>query len=272
MTDNAPIVVGVDGSGGSFDAVRWAARAAELRGTSLHLVSTYQDRNVYTTLAAIPAEQLGKLQQAARSTLDAASEIARGAVRNPETLSTSCEGALGSTVSVLLDHAVTARMLVVGSRGNNEYFAELLGSVSAGVTARAHCPVVVVQGQVTAERAAGPVVVGVDGSRQNRGAVGVAFDEASVRGARLVAVHAGDGAVLAESLAGWQEQFPDVAVERALVRDDVVDEIVRVSITAQAVVVGTRCHGFSGVLPRSTSRTLAHRIDCPLIVVGHVAD
>jgi nucleotide-binding universal stress UspA family protein len=267
-----PARVGGCGSGGSFDAVRWGARAAELRTTPLRLVSTYQDGNVYTTLAAIPAEHLSKLRKAAGSTLGAAAEIARGAVRNPGSLSVSCEAVHGATVSVLLDRAVTARMLVVGTRGNNEYFAELLGSVSAGVTARAHCPVVVVQGYSAGERSAGPVVVGVDGSQQNQGAVGVAFEEASVRGASLVAVHAGDERVLAESLAGFQEQYPEVAVERVVVRDNIVDEIVRLSITAQAVVVGTRGHGFSGVLPRSTGRSLAHRIDCPLIVVGHVAD
>ncbi|KZF02489.1 hypothetical protein A2J03_28665 [Rhodococcus sp. EPR-157] len=292
MTNNAPIVVGVDGSGSSFDAVRWAARAAELRGAPLKLVSAYQNTNVYTTLIAIPPNIGSEMKAATTKILEAASEIASTTVDDPATLSVTAEAIVGPAIPVLLERASTARMLVVGSRGNGEYFAELLGSVSAGVSTHAHCPVAIVRGVPVSGSLSGPVVVGVDGSEQNEIAIGVAFEEASLRGAELVAVHAwadhvllrqfpddtdepvdvpalvaAGQTILAESLAGWQERYPEVKVERIVVRDSAVSKLLELSKGAQEVVVGSRGRGgFSGLMLGSTSRSLSHLVDCPMII------
>lgn len=292
MTNNAPIVVGVDGSGSSLDAVRWAARAAELRGAPLELVSAYQNTNIYTTLVAIPPNLGSEMNAATTKILEAASEIASATVDDPAKLSVTAEAIAGPAIPILLERASTARMLVVGSRGNGEYFAELLGSVSAGVSTHAHCPVAIVRGVPASGSLSGPVVVGVDGSEQNEYAIGVAFEEASLRGAELVAVHAWSDhvllrqfpddtdepvdvsaltaagqTVLAESLAGWQERYPEVKVERIVLRDSAVSKLLELSKGAQEVVVGSRGRGgFTGLLLGSTSRSLSHLVDCPMII------
>lgn len=292
MIDKAPIVVGVDGSSGSFDAVRWAARTAVLHSAPLTLVSAYQDNNIYTTLAAISADGFAELAAATDTMLRASSAIASEAVHGAA-LMTTTESVIGAAIPILLEHSSTARMVVVGSRGNGQYFAELLGSVSAAVAERARCPVAVIHRSPDSDFTAGSIVVGVDGSKANQCAIGVAFEEASLRGAGLVAVHAwadnvalrlfheddyapvsasaldaAEQTVLAEGLAGWQEQYPEVVVKRVVVRDDAVNAIVELSKGAQAVVVGSRGRGgFSGLLQGSTSRSLSHLVECPLIVV-----
>lgn len=288
MRNTAPIVVGVDGSGASFDAVRWAARAAELRGAPLKLISTYQDDHIYTTLAAVPADEGEAEKRATTAMLEAAYAIARRATEDSAALSVATVAAPGPTIPILLDEARSARMLVVGSRGNGAYFAEMLGSVSAGVSGHAECPVVVVRGVPAAGHRDGPVVVGVDGSTSNRDAIAVAFEEASLRGARLVAVHAwtdrivperyradaaaaleaAERTVLAEGLGEWRDRYPTVTVEPIVVHDNVVGAIRELSTDAQAVVVGARGRGgFGGLSLGSTSRSLSHLVDCPLIIV-----
>ena len=90
-------------------------------------------------------------------------------------------------VPSLLEQSEDALLLVLGSRGAGGFRGILVGSTAVALVAHGHCPVAVIRG-ATADAsppAEGPVVVGVDGSPTSD-----AFDEASWRGAELVAVHA----------------------------------------------------------------------------------
>jgi nucleotide-binding universal stress UspA family protein len=89
----------------------------------------------------------------------------------------------------LLAEAEHARELVVGSRGLGGFTAMLQGSTSATVTQHASCPVVVVHGP---SDAAGPIVVGLDGSTASEHALRYAFQAASRARVILLAVHAWD--------------------------------------------------------------------------------
>jgi len=161
----------------------------------------------------------------------------------------------------------------------------LLGSVSTALLQHAHCPVAVVHSDGGAAPDA-PVVVGIDGSPASQTATALAFDEASRRGVELVALHAWsdvgvfpvlgmdwrdrerDGEeVLAERLAGWQEQYPDVQVRRELVCDTPARWLLQECENAQLVVLGSRGRGgFPGMLLGSVSSAVAHAARIPVIV------
>lgn len=140
----------------------------------------------------------------------------------------------------------------------------MVGSVAFGLGAHAACPVAVVRGRADAND--GPVVVGVETSPNSDVALAFAFEEAAARQASLVAVHTWwdllidpvalleqdavlreERAKLADRVAGWQQKYPDVAVE---------------------LVVGSHAHGrVTGLLFGSVGHALVHRADCPVVLV-----
>jgi nucleotide-binding universal stress UspA family protein len=73
--------------------------------------------------------------------------------------------------------------------------------------------------------------------------------------------------ILAERLAGWQEQYPDVRIERLLFCDQPSRWLVKESERAQLVVVGSHGRGgFPGMLLGSVSSAVAQSATVPVIV------
>ena len=148
MTDRRPrnrIVIGVDGSLASLQALRWAARQAELTGAELHAVTAW---SIPTTYGWIPSvadyDWVGHAREvqdhAIREALD---ETRAGRVRR--------DIVEGHPARALLRCAAGADLLVVGSRGLGEFSGLLLGSVAQHVVAHAPCPVLVVRTAGAAE-------------------------------------------------------------------------------------------------------------------------
>jgi nucleotide-binding universal stress UspA family protein len=74
--------------------------------------------------------------------------------------------------------------------------------------------------------------------------------------------------LLAQRLAGWQEKYPDVAVDRRVVRERPAKALLDAARDAQLLVVGSRGRGgFAGMLLGSTSQALVYHSPCPLAVV-----
>uniref|UniRef100_UPI003F9CCC0A universal stress protein n=1 Tax=Mycobacterium sp. TaxID=1785 RepID=UPI003F9CCC0A len=74
--------------------------------------------------------------------------------------------------------------------------------------------------------------------------------------------------ILAERLAGWQEQYPDVHVQRLLYCDKPSQWLVKESERAQLVVVGSRGRGgFPGMQLGSVSSAVVQSAKVPVIVV-----
>lgn len=286
----AAIVVGVDGSESARRAVRLGATEAVTRRRPLRLVHAFIWPMLRVASGPPPGgpPDGGLRRQAERVVEEAAAEAASVAPDTP----VSTEVVEGSAATVLLGEARTAEMIVLGHRGLGGFSSLLVGSVAVQVSAHADCPVVVALGDE--ERHAGPVVVGVDGSPLSDLAIGFAMEEAALRGAELVAVHAwsqpvstGPGdmvplvydeaalrtdeeQMLAESMAGWSERYPEVPVTRRLVRGRPARVLVAESETAQLVVVGALGRGgFTGLILGSVSQAVLHHGHCPLAIVRH---
>jgi nucleotide-binding universal stress UspA family protein len=137
------IVVGVDGSPASLGALEWAVRQASLTGAVVEAVTAWQFPATY---GGYPVDAGTDWRANAQAIQDTAVKEALG----DEATSLVRHVAQGHPVTVLLDAAIGAEFLVVGSRGHGGFVGMLLGSVSEHVVAHAQCAVVVVKTTVPA--------------------------------------------------------------------------------------------------------------------------
>ena len=140
--ERATIVVGVDGSEGSKDALRWAARQAEATGATVDAIAAWDFPAIYDW-EAVDSEDLDFPGFAERG-LDHAVDEVFGDGR-PDWLRTrTIEGHAGQ---VLVEASADADLLVVGRRGHGRFASALLGSVSNYCVHHARCPVTVIRSQ-----------------------------------------------------------------------------------------------------------------------------
>jgi nucleotide-binding universal stress UspA family protein len=136
------IVVGVDGSTGSRDALRWAFTEAKLRNDVLEAVIVWQ----YPITASLPTfgamNTPDDFEVDARSTLLAI--LADEGISADAPIPVTTLVAEGNPARALLDASEGADLLVVGSRGHGGFTGVLVGSISQQCVHHAKCPVVVV--------------------------------------------------------------------------------------------------------------------------------
>ncbi|SDZ29661.1 Nucleotide-binding universal stress protein, UspA family [Micromonospora pattaloongensis] len=285
-------VVGVDGSGESLDAVRWAARRARAVGDPLRLVYGYSPPMPVPTmpvLAVTPDVVPEEYIRAADDLLATAADAARGAADGVEV---STEAVLGGPARVLVEASGRAALVVIGSRGRGGFAGLLLGSVGVQVSGHARCPTAVVRGE---EHPGGVVVVGVDGSEPSHAALRFGFAEAAWRRVPVLAVHAWQRptplslpeataagfsedfdpasverrarATATDALAPLRAQFPEVEVREQVIEASPPGRLVEASRDAALVVVGSRGRGgFAGLLLGSTSQGVLQHAECPVVV------
>ncbi len=135
------IVVGVDGSNASKDALRWASDQADLTGASLRAIMTWEvPIGAYGLAITVPPDL--NLESDSRRVLDQAIAETLGEDVAAKVRSAVVEG---HPAVELLRAAEDAELLVVGSRGHGAFAGMLLGSVSEHCVSHAPCPVVVVR-------------------------------------------------------------------------------------------------------------------------------
>lgn len=133
------IVVGVDGSPASDEALRWAmAEARQWDATMVAIHAWEIPGSLYGLPQSVAAE--GALEAAARQLLTDA--LARTVGGPPFRLDERT--VRGSAETAVLGAAEDADMIVVGASHLGPVGRLLLGSVSSGVAHHARCPVVVV--------------------------------------------------------------------------------------------------------------------------------
>ena len=292
---NAPlgIVVGVDESPTAKVAVRWAALDAELRKIPLTLVHAISPEIATRPNVRLPAGLAQWQRDRGHQLVEGALKVVEEVSRRGGPSEVHSEILPSAAVPALVDLSKDAELVVAGSRGSGRWPGRLLGSVSSELLRFAHCPVAIVHDEdpLLSHPSQAPVVVGIDGSSASELATAIAFDEASRRNVKLIALHAWSDAdvsewpgmdwpatqsvaeeVLAERLAGWQERYPDVQISRHVVCDEPARRLVQWAEGAQLVVVGSRGRGgFAGMLVGSVSKTLPQMARVPVIVARESA-
>jgi nucleotide-binding universal stress UspA family protein len=279
-----PIVVGTDGSTSAAAAIDWAAAAAHRRHAPLAIAHAVPPDWVAlrSGVAAVPPP-------ASRERPAYVDDAVARVIEEWPGLDVTPLDLVGGAAGALITASREATMLVVGARGRTLVAEVLLGSVSRHVSAHAHCPVVVVH--EIHDRQSWPVAVGVDGSAAAREALRLAATEASLRGVRLLAVHAwrdesytGYGVymapvditrelqqeaeqLIAAEVATIAEAFPDLEVIMRVDQAHPVTALVTASHESQLVVVGAHGRGFfPGMLQGSVTTGVVRGSQTPVMV------
>ncbi|HEY8045332.1 MAG TPA: universal stress protein [Streptosporangiaceae bacterium] len=140
------IIVGVDDSGHSHYALRWAMHEAALRHAPLTVMTVCPSPARPATMSfwGLPTLPGGGFdrEHARRAVQEAVDKAAREISGAPPEVAVTV--AMGEPTEELVAAARDADMLVVGSRGSGGFAKLLLGSVSSQVVHHASCPVVVI--------------------------------------------------------------------------------------------------------------------------------
>ncbi|MGB6059808.1 MAG: universal stress protein [Microthrixaceae bacterium] len=134
------IVVGVDGSKGSRNALRWAMNEAAVRELPVLAVNAWAELVTRTPYPGLGVS-VESIEASAKELLD--SEIELATRESPAvTVLAKTESCNGATA--LIEASAGASLVVVGSRGHSDFIGNLLGSVTQQVLRHARCSTVVV--------------------------------------------------------------------------------------------------------------------------------
>jgi nucleotide-binding universal stress UspA family protein len=272
------IVIGVSGSEHSHPAIAWGISYAvqhHLRVELVHVVdNTWGARASDYTEEAIVAAERAIITETERISSNHPTIAVHGIVL------------VGSPDRELCAHANRAELLVVGSHATERFGDRVFSHRAMVIAERASCSVVIVPS--TARGSAAGVVVGVDGSERSARAVEFAAALADRWGEPLTAVHAWtppwpwdadpgawpvapaqeDELLLAESVAGLADRYPDLTIERKLPSARPASALYSASVGARLLVVGS--HGRQGLeraLFGSVSAELVLRMPCAVAVI-----
>jgi nucleotide-binding universal stress UspA family protein len=259
-----------------------AAVEAARRGHPLRILHVLQPETV--GMLPRPRYRPGAISGAAELLAQAA-DLARDAAG----IDADTEVLFGDPADELVDRSARVELMVVG-RGNADPLHTVLGSTAMGLMTHAQCPVLVV-GDAPADADGGRVVVGVDGREESAEALELAFAEAQLRAATLVAVHAwhfprssgpGDmlplvyapdelerdeAAVLEDAVRPFRERYPSVPVTQLTAETSPTRALVEATAGARMLVLGSRGRGpVKGLLLGSVGQWAVRHAPCPVLI------
>lgn len=278
---NKPIVVGINGSAGSEAALTWALERAARDKLAVIAIHAVDDRWIS------PDFQYHELiRQAGMELLQKAQ--ARASKLVPD-VKVDIQLRHGSGGSVLREVSKEASMVVVGEHDKHWMDGGPLTDRALQIVSASEIPAAV----IPLKRGAGAagVVVGVDGSEESLQAVDFAAAEADKGGDELTVVLAfrrparwvesqlpksglaesileEDRIVLAESVAGLGDRYPDLVVHQRLETDtEPAKALVEAAKESRLLVIGSRGRGgFSRMVLGSTAHAVLLNVPCATIV------
>ena len=270
------VLVGVDGGPQALAAARYAVHAAAIR--KIDLLVAHGSTMPVSTLP-MPAELVDTVLVDAHALVDRV--VAQ--LNVPPTMVVERLVETAPALALLRRMATNAELVVVGQDARGLVERLVQGNITSALAAQATCPVVVVPAYPPAD-ARRPVTVALDGETAAESALRFAFDEAALRQVELTVLHATpldclpsealeDEVTLAEILASWKADRPDVDVRTVVLPGDPAELIVAASRHAGLMVVG-RPHAsgrmrrhLPGHWSRSVAKAVVDRSQCPLTVV-----
>lgn len=267
------IVVGYDRSDDAKAAAAWALDEAVRTGAPVEFLYAYEWPLWAPAAAMVPATSIwpdGETDRAIKDALDAAVAEAK---RSFPAVHSTLSLVYADAAVTLIDRSADASLVVLGSRGHSAVTG-LLGSVSAAVSAHAHCPVVVVRGHP----AGGPVLAGVDDSASARAAAFFAADQATAHRAPLRLLRArkpvagrpapAEQQPFDDLVAALRDKYPDLEITADTVVDHPAAALAKAGATARLLVVGSRGRGaVRSALLGSVSQHLLRHSPCTVAVV-----
>ena len=157
-----PVVVGVDGSPQSILALKWANTLAPTLGATIVAVTTWQIDPMYSTYAVSDQDPADTARRVSAEAL-----VKAFGEKPPEDLTALI--VRGQAAKVLIEQAMSAKLLVVGSRGRGGFAGLLMGSVSSACAAHATSPVLVLHTDEHSDSDNGLGAVPVDGPDEPAG-------------------------------------------------------------------------------------------------------
>lgn len=276
-----PIVVGVNGSAGSEAALAWALERAAADNAPVLCVHAVDDRWMS------PDFQYHELIR--QSGMELLEKAKAAAAKQAPDVTVDTELRHGSPGAALREASQSAALVVVGGHDKHWLDGGPMTDRALQVASASECPVAVIPTQ----RGTGTrgVVVGVDGSEESLQAVAYAAAEADRGGDELTAVLAfrnparwverqlpesglaetiveEDRVVLAESVAGLHDKYPDLVVHQRLETDtDPAKALSDLAGEARLLVIGSRGRGgFSRLVLGSTAHAVLLNVPCPTVV------
>ena len=145
------VVVGVDGTLASMNALSWASKFAHATGQRLKVITTWSNESVVSRVSAFG--ETPRHDDSIMEREDHAKEAIARSVKEvfadgaPDWV--TVEVIAGKPADILVGESKSASLLVVGTRGHGHLAELVLGSVSSECVARANCPVTVVRNDST---------------------------------------------------------------------------------------------------------------------------
>ena len=291
MTPRASrLIVGVDGTEGSVEALRWAAHEAARRGWRLH-VMTCAELPVAVEAGMIGTGAItGAAMEGIVADYEAVNQRSVNLARSfGLDIEVTGETVLGAPAYAVVGAAHLDDIVVIGATSHPGRLSDVLGSVATVVANRAHCPVVVVHGADRRDAVVGRVAVGVDGSPGSDAALTWAIDEALRCDAELILVHGwiypyqGPRTSVTEprddmrldamrtleaSALKVTKAAPSLRCHSIISEQSPAKAIIDAGKDADLVVVGSRGHGgFAALLLGSVSRTVLQHSAVPVVLV-----